>query len=118
MNIENVKKWVAALRSGKYKQCRNLLYDGVGYCCLGVVCDLAGIIPEKIETSKGYYYQFDGSTTKLPIAAQKWLGTDQQSPHIGETTAIALNDVDLRSFNRIADEIEKHWLNGTSIDQS
>lgn len=36
------KKWVAALRSGKYKQGKNLLYNQMHetYCCLGV----AGVI--------------------------------------------------------------------------
>ena len=29
-------RWAAKLRSGKYKQCRRHLYDGEGYCCLGV----------------------------------------------------------------------------------
>lgn len=29
-------KWLEALESGEYKQCKTTLYDGVGYCCLGV----------------------------------------------------------------------------------
>ena len=38
----NRKKWVAALRSGKYKQGKGQLYDNLDekYCCLGVACDL------------------------------------------------------------------------------
>lgn len=39
------KKWIKALKSGKYKQSKNTLYnkETAGYCCLGVaneVCDL------------------------------------------------------------------------------
>lgn len=30
-------KWVAALRSGAYRQARNQLFDGAAYCCLGVL---------------------------------------------------------------------------------
>lgn len=30
------KKWIKALKSGKYKQCKRQLCNGVGYCCLGV----------------------------------------------------------------------------------
>ena len=30
-------KWVKALRSGDYKQCHGFLYEGGGYCCLGVL---------------------------------------------------------------------------------
>lgn len=35
--------WVNALRSGEYKQTRETLYDGAGYCCLGVLCKVAGL---------------------------------------------------------------------------
>lgn len=34
-------KWIAALTSGEYRQTRNSLQFGGGYCCLGVLCDLA-----------------------------------------------------------------------------
>lgn len=35
-------RWVEALRSGEYKQCRGALHKpGDGFCCLGVLCDLA-----------------------------------------------------------------------------
>lgn len=35
-------KWVAALRSGKYEQCKNRLSDGKGgYCCYGVLRHVA-----------------------------------------------------------------------------
>ena len=41
MNQEIKKRWVDALRSGKYKQCTGALHktDG-GFCVLGVLCDL------------------------------------------------------------------------------
>ena len=34
------KKWVAALRSGKYKQTHSFLHRRRSFCCLGVMCDL------------------------------------------------------------------------------
>jgi len=42
MNPEIKAKWVAALRSGEYRQTdRGVLNDGEGgWCCLGVLCDL------------------------------------------------------------------------------
>jgi hypothetical protein len=40
MNLEVKTKWVEALRSGEYKQTQKRLRDKVGYCCLGVLCDL------------------------------------------------------------------------------
>lgn len=43
MNPEWKKKWLEALRSGKYVQGQNVLRsDGNRYCCLGVLCDLQG----------------------------------------------------------------------------
>jgi hypothetical protein len=41
MNEEAKRLWVAALRSGKYDQTTGALRDGVGYCCLGVLCEVA-----------------------------------------------------------------------------
>lgn len=39
MKRELRDKWVAALRSGEYKQGRGALQDTTGgYCCLGVLC--------------------------------------------------------------------------------
>lgn len=37
-------KWVEALRSGEYKQAHATLKDDHGgYCCLGVLCEIAGL---------------------------------------------------------------------------
>lgn len=42
MNPEIKAKWVSALRSGEYKQGRGRLRSPQdGFCCLGVLCDLA-----------------------------------------------------------------------------
>lgn len=35
--------WVAALRSGEYRQTKHQLQDSGGFCCLGVLCKVAGI---------------------------------------------------------------------------
>lgn len=35
-------KWIAALRSGEYKQGKFYLEHNGGYCCLGVACKIAG----------------------------------------------------------------------------
>ena len=49
MKIELKEKWLAALRSGEYKQCTRALVgtaddgSGVGYCCLGVLAKVAGL---------------------------------------------------------------------------
>jgi hypothetical protein len=40
MNPEIKARWVAALRSGEYKQAREKLRHNGAHCCLGVLCDL------------------------------------------------------------------------------
>jgi len=42
MDPELKKEWVAALRSGTYPQTKHALAKGGGYCCLGVLCVVAG----------------------------------------------------------------------------
>jgi len=43
MDKELKAKWVEALRSGEYQQCVGTLHDGVGYCCMGVLLEVAGM---------------------------------------------------------------------------
>jgi len=44
MDAELKAKWTAALRSGKYQQARGtLLLDDGSRCCLGVLCEVAGL---------------------------------------------------------------------------
>lgn len=42
MDNELKSQWVAALRSGKYKQTQGTLKDSTGFCCLGVLREIAG----------------------------------------------------------------------------
>lgn len=46
MDQELKAKWVKALRSGDYKQTQDFLRDEDGFCCLGVLCDVAGAVWE------------------------------------------------------------------------
>lgn len=44
MKKEIADLWVAALRSGKYKQGRTTLKNRDSeFCCLGVLCDISGL---------------------------------------------------------------------------
>lgn len=42
MDAELKERWITALTDGSFKRARGKLKDGNGYCCLGVVCKLAG----------------------------------------------------------------------------
>lgn len=96
------EKWVAALRSGEYKQGTGRLHTLVGssggyspedkFCCLGVLCDLAfkegkvdrrtGYLDDALEYGKGK--QVDDyenwNSGALPKAVQKWAGLKTDNP--------------------------------------
>lgn len=96
---DNAKKWVAALRSGEYKQAQNQLRTDEGYCCLGVACELA------LEAGAISSYNPEGIS--LPFPVQKWLGLASPSGRYGHYQFLT-NDNDRlgKSFSEIADIIE------------
>lgn len=101
-NKKNIRKWVAALRSGKYRQSRGQLHGKFGHCCLGVAEE---ICPTKI----------DNFTELLSSNVQKWLGIEKDNPYLvlksgKETGAAEMNDLGHYSFNQIADAIERTYL--------
>ena len=109
---ENAKKWVAALRSGKYQQGKNWLRKGDQFCCLGVACELAvaeGIVSYGVV---GDVAKYGNKYSYLPREVQDWLGLS----HIGATyhggskervnSLPIQNDCDGLSFEQIADIIE------------
>lgn len=57
---ELVQKWVAALRSGEYKQGYGRLHlaKDNSFCCLGVLCEVAGVkkVPPPTRGGWGNYY--------------------------------------------------------------
>lgn len=114
-NVFNIRKWVDALRSGKYTQTTNHLHDKVGFCCLGVACDLYAK-----DTETGWdpiyngRYSFEGEEAILPPSVRKWLGLSP-NPMVqyvdGENHTLAsLNDNLKANFHTIADAIEKEYL--------
>jgi hypothetical protein len=99
---EFAKEWVKALRSGKYKQAKNVLYeaDRNAFCCLGVACDISGLPPEKWH---GNEY------TVLPQEVQEKLNlSSNYGRFIGASymSLVNCNDSLGYSFERIADIIE------------
>src|SRR2546423_13169889 len=100
INKENMRLWVAALRSGEYKQGTGTLertVDGeTRHCCLGVACRVAmnnglkfNIIerrPSVINSSTSDTF-FDGEVGVLPEPVRKWLGLDSSNPIIAEVNS-------------------------------
>lgn len=109
MDANFKEKWVAALRSGNYKQAQYSLKDAKGFCCLGVLCDLYDNTKwEEVDSTRGYsnYKLGDGTieSTWLPDKLAKALEIDSTS--VAEL--VTMNDRDNKSFAEIADHIEKN----------
>jgi hypothetical protein len=113
MNPEIKAKWVAALRSGEYKQGRGRLNRVDKFCCLGVLCDLhAKESGGKWEqhTIDEYVHLYMGSSCQLHPAVLLWAGLNYVG---GGEVRIAGNQDFLfrhndsgRTFAEIADAIE------------
>lgn len=124
------RKWLDALRSGKYTQTKQVLRDEDGFCCLGVACDIYdsslweggtymgndidlhpevndayGLIPFRSEggddVSDGYF--FDVSVEEFCEIT----GLDK-GHYVPTLTLILLNDEYGLDFNQIADVLEKY----------
>ena len=117
------KKWVAALRSGNYKQGRKRLmateWDSYNrnfkhsYCCLGVLCHIV----QKEETNEmvsnvaAKALEFERAYLPDPVAVSAGIPVfnDNRKPEdnvLDQHTLAELNDQG-RSFAQIADVIER-----------
>ena len=108
INKENVRKWVEALRSGKYEQGQERLVRNNKYCCLGVACELAGL--PKASDGNGFIAQYTLCLDYLPIEVQQWLGVSSRNPIVNGEELAQWNDWRGKTFAEIADMIEKEWL--------
>lgn len=128
-----MKKWVRALRSGKYKQGTGTLkqYNSKGqaqHCCLGVLCELYNkemkknkkkSLPEKVfdndsDFSHGYS-RFGTKKEDLPKEVMNWAGIISsigrfRDAKFNADTLADLNDTG-RKFKTISNIIEKNWEN-------
>ena len=105
---ENVKKWVAALRLGKYRRTTGMLHRrGSGYCCLGVACEVyiqhGGVLTKAIGEGAVTY---DGERGILPVAVKNWLGLRDAYSSYNDGSLASQNDSWGMTFARIADLIE------------
>ena len=105
MNAAIKQRWLKALRSGKYKQAKRRLAihnhetrEPEGFCCLGVLCEIAvedGVITKTL--AEGYHqgqrvlhgayrpagqWHGDGERGALPEAVRRWAGVDSNNPDV------------------------------------
>lgn len=136
MNKKVKKKWVKALRSGKYKQTRETLKDKHGYCCLGVLCDLAvqaGIATWEVKDNNKIFQiktmeyssiAVEGvkipylTASFVPKAVIEWAGLEEDNINFQNTDSAdiiiknnslsSMNDDFEYSFKKIAKKIDKN----------
>ena len=106
-------KWVAALRSGEYKQGRGRLRsEDDEYCCLGVLCEIAaqvGVIERAAPppNTSSVAWRYGGWHDYLPMSLADVVRLDTYNPTIEDVQLTNMND-EGKSFLEIADLIEKH----------
>lgn len=123
---KNAKAWVAALRSGDYKQTKAVLAEQLngdyGYCCLGVACELYAKehpkfkvveIEESDTTHKRNIKKYDvDGITSLPNKVRKWLNLSDTNgtyyPEDSDSSSLAFDNDQGATFDEIADLIERN----------
>lgn len=127
MDKKIAEEWIEALRSGNYSQTSLKLKSGKGYCCLGVLCDLAaqkGVgkwKPVPFDDTDLFVTENGQHSTVLPDEVVSWAGMNQDyrgmgsngpyprngdEPLASHTCLSALND-DGASFEEIAQVIQE-----------
>ena len=118
---DRLRSWIAALRSGKYQQCRGTLHaQQGGFCCLGVALDLTGEKwTDTIDSRMGGDEDGDETETFLgfvPTGNNKepHALSDQNVDHYGMTNDEAIRLATMNDagepFAKIADYIERDIL--------
>lgn len=100
------KKWVEALRSGKYQQVKGYLRRGSGFCCLGVACDVYNRGAWKEST---YEDEFTG---EIHVNAGDWV-TSSGSEELPSAKDLPPEVFEaLESTHPLTDESYMQWLAG------
>lgn len=104
---KNIKIWVKALRSGKYQQDTSQLQTKMGFCCLGVACEIFSHDP--IRTSDG---RLTGGFPYTYRGAPLWLEkiNDDFGNRVQGFILSVLNDEEKFTFNEIADCLEAVYI--------
>lgn len=127
-NKQVLTEWVEALESGEFGQVDGALRNDNGYCCLGVLCEIAarkGVVEPAVAIMTTPYfddseslptgdYSYAGNEAYLPAAVASWaFGKDLSgyNPKLNfdgdEHPASGLNDALHLSFSEIAEAIRE-----------
>lgn len=107
------RKWVKALRSGRYNQIQGTLRNSEGHCCMGVACQVVGLRAKKPQLGDAVWDFGPLNDGIIPDKAAKALSLRHPSARLfgrdfnGHSSLWAANDGGA-SFAQIADFIEAH----------
>jgi len=129
-----IRKWIAALRSGKYKQTHEALCvenasGQKAYCCLGVLCEVSELgrfvrgmfkydlsrLAYKVDSSESLNY-----STNYLVEAEEFspltreIVIEEGRYDTLERYLAWLNDDQLWTFEQIADYVENYFFKGGS----
>lgn len=109
MNPEIKARWIAALRSGEYKQTKSELRSAVDkFCCLGVLCDLHA--QAGLGLWDGFRYREEGTIPPTDVAVWAGLPVVYPNPDVwidGKCRSVAEHNDQGATFAEIADAIEE-----------
>lgn len=99
MNADIKKRWVEALRSGKYQQITGQLKSDCGHCAMGVLADV--VDPKGWKEADGGYY-WHGREAGLGSFELSKIGLS----YLQQDTIVRRNDNWKESFDQIATFVE------------
>jgi hypothetical protein len=119
MNPEIKSRWIEALRSGEYEQTKSNLSDGLGYCCLGVLCEIAiedDVVSKFIYSDGsvmyGSAYELDGHLLPGPVSV--W-GDVNHNPSVPRSVAAEILDRYDIEISISSVTVPLSWLNDHGV---
>lgn len=116
MNADVKREWTDALRSGEYQKARGYLRTNEGYCCLGVLCEVAvrhGIIAEATHSGPDNCYARygpDQDISTLPAEVVRFAELDNVNPVVEAPDGFVNNIGELKDRASLAE------INDAEID--
>lgn len=105
---QEMKTWIRALRSGKYRQAKGTLQNDSGHCCLGVACEVFVPTNKQARLKNGALH---GPTPVAQRAAPEWLKIiNIEFEEASGRRLSQLNDYDELTFNEIADLLQAVYI--------
>lgn len=111
MKKDIMKRWVEALRSGKFKQTTGSLRNYQGYCCLGVLCHIHAKENNKrfrrLRPTERFTYH--GAEEFIPVEVIKWSGLFGYNPSGKNAIPLSKTNDSGGTFESIANIIENDY---------